>query len=239
MNILITGGAGALGKILASEFFHLGYNIYVIDKVPKNKIEQKYLEMLKSYHEVDLSKIEQIEEYINYLNINGINIDVLINNAAVRDFKLFFEFSEEDVFKNIKANFEAPLFLTRELLPKMIQNNFGRIINISSISGLIGYLSGTLYCSTKSALITYTEALAKDLGNLNKNITVNAILPDSFLTREGKKLKNYTYITDKIIFFINEFVSSNSNGKVKIVSPLKNRIMIFLKVTYNNFIKIL
>ncbi|MCX7871526.1 MAG: SDR family oxidoreductase [bacterium] len=227
MNVLITGGGSGLGKIISESLLSKNYKVIVIDKLSPHAIEKDYISKI-IYYQFDLSNINDLNFIIEDIYKNFNSIDVLINNAALRNFNTFEDFTLEEIFKLINVNYTTALILSRLVLKRMIQKNFGRIINISSVSSLYGYYSGTLYCSTKAALNIFTEALAKELTKNNKNITINTILPDSFITREGVKLKHYNYIVNNIINKINFFIQSRLNGKLTIVSPLGKKIFIFL-----------
>ena len=110
----------------------------------------------------------------------------------------------------------------------MRKNKFGRIINISSISAFNGYKTGSLYCSTKSALLPFAEALSKELEEENNNITINTICPDSFVTIRGEKLEDFDKITGKIKERIREIIDGNGNGKVYNIFPFRSRIRYIL-----------
>ncbi len=228
MNILITGGATGLGKLISENLIRHNHQLIILDRFSKDKVNPDYLEKI-SYYEVDLRDFIDVSQILDEIIKKYVRIDVLINNAALREFQTFNQFSEDEIVNNIKVNFETPILLIGKILPLMIKNNFGRIINISSISGLKGYSKGSLYCSTKSSLMVFTESLASDLSLLRKNITANAILPDSFQTREGVKLESYEYVTSTIIKITNEIINTNVNGKIQVISPFFKKIKELLK----------
>lgn len=238
MNILITGGGRGLGKLMVENLSKPNNHIFVLDRLPNEKVDSDFLKNKSNYYEVDLNDFESVKKILDEIISKYGRVDVIINNAAIRDFNSIEQFTEDDIVKNVKVNFETPILLIGKILPLMIKNNFGRIINISSISGLKGYSEGSLYCSTKSSLIVFTESLALDLSLLRKNITANAILPDSFQTREGGKLKNHEYVTSTITKMTNEIISTNVNGKIQVVSPSFKKIKELLKALnaqYNRF----
>lgn len=235
MNILVTGGARGLGKLISESLIELNHQVFILDRLPSENFDSTLLKKISYYFEVDLRDIDELTKVLNVLIEKYERIDIIINNAALREFSSFVQFSDTSIYDNIKVNFQTPLLIIKKFLPLMIKYNFGRIINISSISGLYGYSQGTLYCATKSALITFTEALASDLSELGKNITANAILPDSFQTREGEKFKSYKYITNKIIKTIIELIVSNKNGKIFIVTPPRKKMIELLKALFRTF----
>lgn len=238
MNILITGGGRGLGKLIVENLSKPNNHIFILDRLPNDKVDPDFLKNKSNYYEVDLIDFESVKKILDEVISKYGGIDVIINNAANRDFNSIEQFTEGDIVKNVKVNFETPILLIGKILPSMIKNNFGRIINISSISGLKGYSKGTLYCSTKSSLMVFTESLASDLSLLRKNITANAILPDSFQTKEGEKLENNEYVTSTIIKMTNKIINTNVNGKIQVISPFFKKIKELLKALnaqYNRF----
>lgn len=236
MNVLITGGGRGLGKIIAERLVVKGNKVIVVDKLPIENIDESYSKRIE-YFQLDLSDFNAIEKTILNIIENYKSIDILINNAAVRDFASFQDFSINQINQLIRINFQAPIFIIHLVLPYMIKNNFGRIINISSVSALSGYSTGSLYCSTKAALYVFTEALASDLKKTKLNITANSILPDSFQTREGVKLRNFNYIINSIINVVDDFIQGNENGRIKVISPFSNKLPLFTKTFYNLLMK--
>ena len=165
MNILVTGATKGIGKAIA---ISLSGNIYATGR---------NIEALKEYQNFcacDISTLDGMKELGEYIQQN--QIDVLINNAgeylytpAIEGFKL------ENIEHITRLNLEAPLYLTSCAVPYMKTNGFGRIINIGSISGVMGEANASLYSATKAGLIGATKALALELAEYG--ITVNTINP--------------------------------------------------------------
>ena len=86
-NVLITGGASGLGKLIAEHLQKKGHKIYVLDKLDKSKVETNYLQTVEEYYCVNLSSKDEIKNFLIDQEIG--KIDILINNAAIRSFKLF------------------------------------------------------------------------------------------------------------------------------------------------------
>lgn len=227
--ILITGGARGLGFGLTKYFVGRGHKIIVLDQ--NYLIETTSDELSKNifFYKIDLGELKQLENLIEDIIEKFRHIDVLINNAAIKSFKYFNEFTSNEIYKINSVNFLVPVLLSSILVNKMKENGTLRIINISSASGLWGYTYGTLYCSTKGAIIRFTEALAVDLERNGKNITANVICPYSFSTIEGKILQDYDYIVKNIIKWCDKFISSNMNGKVVYIGRPKNKIFEFIR----------
>ncbi len=103
------------------------------------------------------------------------SIDILVNNAGVTDDDLFIRMKPEAWSKVIQTNLDSAFHITQEIVKKMLRARWGRIINISSVVGLMGHPGQVNYASSKAALIGFTKALALEIGS--RNITVNAIAP--------------------------------------------------------------
>jgi 3-oxoacyl-[acyl-carrier protein] reductase len=102
-------------------------------------------------------------------------IDILVNNAGVTDDDLFIRMKPEAWTKVIQTNLDSAFHITQEIVKKMLRARWGRVINISSVVGMMGNPGQVNYASSKAALIGFTKALALEIGS--RNITVNAIAP--------------------------------------------------------------
>ena len=224
LKVLITGGSRGLGRKIADYLAKQGHGVSVIDIAAKSDTEASYLSALEGYYECDLSNTHAIEDtFTSIINKAG-KIDLLINNAAIREFKKLEEFKPEEIERNINVDFIAPVILSNLCLPLMKKNKFGRIINISSISAYRVYCNGSLYCSSKRALIAFTEALGKELSDLNGTVTVNTICPDSFSRIDGTGLKDGQWITQAILGKIDNIIESRLNGKAINIFTLRHKI---------------
>lgn len=168
MNILVTGATKGIGKSIAEQL-GVSHNVFAASR---NE------EMLKKYYQnycvCDLATYEGMKNLGDYIDKN--NIDVLINNAGEYFYAPSYEGFDFEKLEHItKLNFEAPLYLISRAVPYMKKQNFGRIINIGSISGVLGEAGASLYSATKSGLIGATKSLALELAEYG--ITVNTINP--------------------------------------------------------------
>ncbi len=195
-----------------------------LSKTNKTEIDPVYSSILAGYFQCDLSNIDEIEECFGILIKESERIDVLINNATVRQFKKLEEFQTSEIQRNINVDFLAPVILANLCLLIMKENNFGRIINISSISSYKVYSTGSLYCSSKSALNSFSEILSKELIKLDGTITVNTLCPDSFSKINGTLLKNYHWIMDSILSDIDRIIKSGSNRIIVNEITFKHRL---------------
>lgn len=167
---LITGGATGIGKATAILLQQNGYDVYIT----YNKTEPDYeVKAIKC----NLENIDEIENAINEIG----NIDLLVNNAGVSLIKMINDITADDYEKMTAVNERAVYFASKFAALKMIREQSGAIINISSMWGQVGASCETLYSMTKAGVIGLTKALAKELAP--SNITVNCIAPGIIDTR--------------------------------------------------------
>lgn len=166
MNILITGAGKGIGKAIAEE---LGKDndIFAIGR------NEERLKHYKNYFICDLTNNDGLEKLGKYIKAN--KIDILINNAGEYIYSPIEQMSIKQIDHITKTNFEAPLYLISQAVPYMKSQKWGRIVNIGSISGVMGEANASLYSATKSGLFGATKALALELAEYG--ITVNTINP--------------------------------------------------------------
>lgn len=166
MNILVTGASKGIGRAIAKELISIG-NIFVTGR---NENALKTIGA-KGYCTCDLTK----DIYLLQKFIIENDIDVLINNAGEYIYGAIDSSKEEDIERIFATNLLSPVKLISSAVPFMKQHKWGRIINIGSISGVMGEAYASLYSSSKAGLIGLTKALALELAEYN--ITVNTINP--------------------------------------------------------------
>jgi len=232
-NVLITGGASGLGRAIGEHLYSKGSNLFIIDKVVINKIDKNYAAKIKKYYNLDLNNIIQLKEILDSEDFP--EIDILINNAALRLFKPFNEFEEHDITRYLHINISAPIIITKSILHKMINKKFGRIINISSRAGFYGYTLGSLYCASKSFLIRFTESLSKEFENMEQDITVNVICPSALTNIDGTFDKNYSKKLEKILMFIDTIIDKKVNGKCYSTLSFKEKFYYAVKTDMQMF----
>ena len=179
MNILITGATRGIGKNIA-ETLSIENNVFAIGRT------EELLKKYKNYFVCDLADRKSLEQLGEYIKDN--NIDILINNAGEYIYSPIEDINEEQLSHIFKVNLVAPLYLISKSVPYMKKQKWGRIINIGSISGVMGEANASLYSSSKAGLIGATKALALELAEYG--ITVNTINPGWVDTDMGNSSAN-------------------------------------------------
>ena len=177
---LITGATRGIGNEIAKTFAIDGYNVVInylnSEETAENLCRQLYE---KGYNamkvKADVSNREEVEMMMKTVQNKFGDIDVLVNNAGIAQQKLFTEISNLDWDRIFDVNVKGVFNCSQMVLPKMIQNKRGKIINISSMWGLTGASCEVHYSASKAAVIGLTKALAKEVGP--SNIQVNCVAP--------------------------------------------------------------
>ena len=164
MNILVTGATRGIGKSIA-EVLGKEHNIFATGR------NEEFLKNYENYFVCDFSKREDLFKLGEYIVSN----DILINNAGEYVYSPIEETDFDKIEQLIRVNLESPLYLISKVVPNMKKKKFGRIINIGSISGVMGEACASIYSASKSGLIGGTKALALELAEYG--ITVNTINP--------------------------------------------------------------
>ena len=182
---IITGSTSGIGYATAQVLAKAGYNIMLNGFADPKHLEEiiKELESLKinvRYSSADMKKPEQIEAMIKQANKELGSVDILVNNAGIQKVSPIENFPNEDWDNIIAINLSAAFHAIKHALPLMRQNNWGRIINISSAHGLVASVNKSAYVAAKHGIIGLTKAVA--LETAIENITCNAICPGWVLT---------------------------------------------------------
>ena len=199
-NILITGGAGGIGLEIVHYFEKKNFNIIILDKTLKKDFKKNFNKIKKNifYFEVDLLEIKKTEKKIQQIISKFKTIDILINCAGIQYISEIENFPTNEWRKVIDINLTSSFITSKNIIPVMKKNNSGRIINISSVHGLVASENKSAYVASKHGLIGLTKAIALELSKTK--ITCNAISPGWVLTplveKQIKKLasKNKTSI---------------------------------------------
>lgn len=179
-SAIITGGVRGIGFGIAEEFAKQGANVMICYRSNEeaaakavSELEKYGTKVISSKGDVsDASYAEQaVKEAIEAFG----QVDILVNNAGITNDKLLLRMSEEDFRKVIDTNLMGTFHFTKYAAAHMSKKRAGRIINLSSISGVRGNAGQANYCASKAGVIGMTLSNAKELGK--RNITVNAIAP--------------------------------------------------------------
>ena len=179
-TVLVTGASRGIGYEIAKLFARNGYNVAInynknkeaADFLLKELIEDNFSAMVV---QADVSSEEQVTGMIELVNKQLGSIDVLVNNAGIAKQQLFTDISSQEWDRMFEVNVKGMFLCCKGVLPSMIRNKSGKIINISSIWGITGASCEVLYSTTKAAVIGLTKALAKELGP--SGIQVNCVAP--------------------------------------------------------------
>ena len=190
-NIIVTGGSRGIGKCLVENLAREGHNVLL----NYNKSEKKAKKIQSDLKEegitieifkADVSKREDVKKMIQFCIEKYGKIDVLINNAGIAKLQMFQDITESDWNEIIDTNLKSAFYACQEVVPNMIHQKSGCIINISSIWGLVGASCETVYSVSKAGIDALTKSLAKELGP--SNIRVNSIAPGVINTDMNSKL---------------------------------------------------
>ena len=180
---VVTGGAQGFGFDIAKRFLDSGAKVIIWDIDPK-MIEKAVKDLNNpnlSSNIVDVSKIKEVENCVNNILKNS-NIDILINNAGITGpTASLWEYDIEMWKKVVEINLMGTFNCCRTIVPNMIKNNYGRIVNVASVAGKDGNANASAYSVGKAGAIGLTKSLGKELAD--KNIAVNAVTPAGAKTR--------------------------------------------------------
>ena len=179
-TVLITGASRGIGRAIAKLFAENNYNVVINYNKSENEAKelQNYLTN-KGYSarifKADVSNVNEVNSLVNYTIGQFEKIDVLINNAGISKTNLFTDISYDEWNEIMNVNLNGVFYTTKKALQYMLPEMSGKIINISSIWGMVGGSFEVHYSASKAAIIGMTKALAKELGP--SNINVNCIAP--------------------------------------------------------------
>ena len=189
-NVLITGATGGLGIAIAHQLASAQCNLFLTGKKVTKLKNIKY--QLQKYNIkvhiccANLAKVSDIRRLV-YKALHAYKrIDILINCAGVFPIASIEKTTLSNFQKCFAVNIQAPFLLTKQIIPNMIKNKWGRIINIGSSSAFNGFKNTSIYCASKHALLGFSRAMFDELKE--KNIRVISINPGTIRTKMGKKL---------------------------------------------------
>ena len=213
-KVIVTGGNRGIGKGIVLSLLEQSYHVLATSRDTKKfDISHTNLKLadLDVCNDESVSKFQEI--------VNKYDPDILINNAGVTKDNLFLRMTEDDWNEVIDTNLNSVFRITKLVVKGMLKKKWGRIINISSISGSMGNSGQTNYSASKAGVDAFTRSLAKELGS--RNITVNSIAPGFIQTDMTESLINDDLVmkiplkrvgnVDDVASMVNFLASEESN----------------------------
>ena len=198
---IVTGGAQGFGLAISERFTQSGAKVIIwdIDKEATETAIKKISSENCIYQIVDVKNFEEIKKNLDDIESNYGKIDIFINNAGIAGTNTTVaEYPLEEWNKVIDLNLNAVFYCCKAVVPFMIKNNYGRIVNIASIAGKEGNPNASAYSTSKAGVIGLTKSLGKELAL--KNIAVNCVTPAAAKTRIFDQMtqENIDYMLSKI-----------------------------------------
>jgi 3-oxoacyl-[acyl-carrier protein] reductase len=185
---VISGGSSGIGKNLVETFVAAGWKIHFTfhsNEASAREIESR-LDGKAKAHRLDVSNREACDQFCKDILAEEGGIDVLVNNAGITRDKPLFAMQDSEWSDVLQTNLSGVFHLTRRFAFDMLKKKKGRIINISSISGIHGLPGQTNYSASKAGIIGFTKALAKETGPYG--VTANVVAPGLVLTPMIEKM---------------------------------------------------
>ena len=183
---IVTGGAQGIGYAIVEIFARRGANILIAD-VMKDKAEAAAKEITEKTGQkvravfVNVTDQASTKGMVDTAVEEFGKVDILVNNACITRDNLIMRLTENDWDSVLDINLKGAFNCSQAIVRQMMKQRYGRIINVSSVSGVVGQAGQTNYSSSKAGLLGFTKALAKEVGS--RNITVNAVAPGFVETR--------------------------------------------------------
>lgn len=177
---LVTGGSRGIGKEVAKKLASFGANL-IINYTSREEVALETKKEIEDFGvkcmvvKCDVSKSEEVNLMVDDVIKEFGQIDILVNNAGITRDGLLMRMKEEDFDKVIDINLKGVFNCTKAVSKPMMKKKFGKIINMSSVVGIVGNPGQANYCASKAGVIGFTKATAKELAS--RNININAIAP--------------------------------------------------------------
>jgi len=201
---LITGGGSGIGKAIAEGLAHFGADVIITEITAKMELGQQVAQEISQSQgrkvialPLDLPDLKSIEAMTEAAIAQMGKIDVLVNNAGIQIAKPSLEVTEEDWDKVLDTNLKGAFFCSQSVAKQMVKQKSGRIINMASQNGLIGYFNRAAYCSAKAGMVNLTRVLAIEWAEYG--INVNAIGPTFIRTPLGEQTFKDKALYDDIL----------------------------------------
>ena len=191
-NSIVTGGARGIGREIVSLLQKRGDNVFVFDVFDvSSDIVKNLTDININYLKIDISSLDSINSGFDSVfeiikNFENKNLDLLVNNAGITRDNLAIRLKESDWDAVLDVNLKGSFFCAQQAIKKMLKQDKGYIINISSIVGITGNIGQANYAASKAGVIALTKSLAAEYGS--RNILINAIAPGFIKTDLTEKL---------------------------------------------------
>ena len=198
---IVTGGAQGFGLAISQRFIEAGAKVIIWD-IDENAIKKTLDEIDSqnlSHQIVDVSNFENINKNLSEAESKHGKIDIFINNAGIAGMNTTVaEYPLDEWNKVINLNLNSVFYCCKAVVPLMIKNDYGRIVNIASIAGKEGNPNASAYSTSKAGIIALTKSLGKELAK--KNIAVNCVTPAAAKTRIFDQMteEHINYMLSKI-----------------------------------------
>ena len=179
-TVLVTGASGDIGSAIAEKFSSLGYNVILHYHNSKEKALALETKLKKTNPDImcicaDLTDEIQVNDMFSKAESVFGTVDILVNNAGISQIKMLCDVTEKEWQDMFDINMKSLFLCSKRAYFGMVKNKFGRIINISSVWGVLGASCEVAYSASKAAVIGFTKALSKELAP--SNVTVNCVAP--------------------------------------------------------------
>lgn len=224
-TVLVTGGVGGIGKAIADFLYDLGATL-ILTGIPQEKVEllnENHPER-KTYIEVDFTDEVSMTRFTEKLKSFD-RIDACVNNAGINIVRDFCEVPQQEFDKVFQVNMAAPYKILKAVIPTMIKNGYGRVVNIASIWSLINRPGRSSYAISKNAVHGLTKSLAVEFAS--QNILINSVSPGFTLTELTARTNTPEQITEL----------SNKVPARRMAQPIEiARVVVFLISEENSYL---
>lgn len=224
---IVTGGSKGIGKAASKLLAREGAKVILIAR-NTNELEIARKEIIEeggtiSTYSADIGNNKEVTRITEEICTKFKRLDILINNAGIGIFAPVADFNVEDWHRLMNTNLHGAFYMTRAVLPQMIRQRQGAIINIASLAAENSFANGAAYCASKAALVAFTECLMLEVRYYN--IKVSAILPGSVATDfgSGSTNKNWMLTPEDIAQQVMNVIKSKENALISHIEmrPLK------------------
>ena len=212
---IVTGGAQGFGLAITERFIEAGAKVVIwdIDEVEAKKTIDKVKSENLSHQIVDVTNFEIVNKNLEEIEKKHGKIDIFINNAGITGVNTtVVDYPLDEWNKVMRVNLNSVFYCCKAVVPFMIKNDYGRIVNIASIAGKEGNPNASAYSTSKAGVIGLTKSLGKELAN--KNIAVNCVTP------AAAKTKIFDQMTEEHINYMLSKIPRNKFAKVEELASL-------------------